>query len=434
MLAVWPLVTIALFASLPAHRALAWSVLSAYLILPVGTSFEISGVPSIDKNTVSNLSILLSCVLFVRKRWLRALRQPLLLILIFAFVLSPFLTAYFNNESLFYADRVIPAMTMYDAVAQAVVNIITLIPFVVACGIINDDQKRLHLLAIFLLSALIYSVPMLIEIRFSPQLHRLIYGFFPHSFGQQMRDGGFRPIVFLGHGLLVAIFCAMAVIAAIARWRETNGRQRTKAGQFAVYLGVLLLLCKSTGAVILATAFIPVVALSSAKRIAAISALACLIVLLYPAIRAAGVVPTETISELTASFSSDRAGSLGLRLTNEAQLLGRAAAKPILGWGSWGRNRIFSQDDGKDLSTTDGAWIITLGMWGWMGYLAMFGLLSFGSFKTFLLSSKEYTPSISSAVCSALLAVNMLDSIPNASIRPITWLLAGVMFAVKRDK
>ena len=68
-------------------------------------------------------------------------------------------------------------------------------------------------------AGLIYSLPMLFEVRMSPQLHTWIYGYFPHSFGQQMRDGGFRPVVFIGHGLGVAFFVMTTVVAAAAFWR-----------------------------------------------------------------------------------------------------------------------------------------------------------------------------------------------------------------------
>lgn len=434
MLAFWPVVTMILFILLPAHRALIWSVLGAYLILPVGTSFEIPVVPSLDKTVISNLSILLCCFLFVREKWLGALKDPAVVALAATFVLSPFFTAFFNPEPLIYAERFIPGMTMYDALAQAAVNAITLIPFVAAYGLINNDERRWQVIIILVTAALAYSVLMLIEVRLSPQLHRMVYGFFPHSFGQQMRAGGFRPVVFLGHGLLVAIFCAMAATAAIARWREARGRQRTRAGLIALYFGVLLVLCKSVGALLLAAVFAPIVAFLRARRVALIAATACVMMLLYPAIRSAGLVPTTTISELTGSFSADRQGSLGVRLINEDQLLQRAAEKPIFGWGSWGRNRLYSAEDGKDLSITDGAWIITLGMWGWAGYVAMFGLLCLGGAQ--LLWRRKLLKSISVASVSlcGLLAINLFDSIPNASIRPITWLLAGAIFVIASQR
>ena len=106
----------------------------------------------------------------------------------------------------------------------------------------------------------------------------------------------------------------------------------------------------------------------------------------------------------------------------------------MFGWGSWGRNRIYSSEDGSDLSVTDGAWIITLGMWGWIGYLSIFGMLCLGSVR--LLWHKKILRSISipSATLCALLAINLMDSIPNASIRPITWLIAGSIFAIGYPK
>lgn len=423
-----------LFILLPAHRALVWSVLSAYLILPVGVSFEIPIVPSLDKTTIPNLSILLCCFLFVRENWFSLIKEPAFLILASIFILSPFFTALANPEPLLFGDRVIPAMSMYDALAQAAVNGIILIPFIAAYALINNDQRRWHVIIILVSGALAYSVLMLIEVRLSPQLHRMIYGFFPHSFGQQMRGGGFRPVVFLGHGLLVSIFCAMALAAALARWREARGPFRTRAGLIVAYFAILLLLCKSTGAIILSVVFAPLIAFLRAKRIAAISAAACITMLLYPAIRSAGFVPTATISDLTALYSADRAGSLGVRLTNEDQLLEKVSEKPIFGWGSWGRNRLYSPDDGRDLSTTDGEWIISIGTWGWVGYLAMFGLLCAGSMRLFWRRRNQTSISLGSAALCVLLAINLLDSIPNASIRPITWLFAGAIFAIGAKK
>lgn len=429
MLAFWPVVTMMLFILLPAHRALMWSVLGAYLILPVNTSFEIPGVPSLDKTTVSNLSILLCCLLFVREKWLGALSQPGLMALAATFILSPFCTAFFNPEPLIYADRFIPAMSVYDAFAQAAVNGITLIPFIAAFGLINSDQRRWQVIAILVAAALAYSVLMLIEVRLSPQLHRMVYGFFPHSFAQQMRSDGFRPTVFLGHGLLVAIFCAMAVVAAISKWRTMTGRPRFRAGLISLYLGMVLVLCKSLGAVLLLAIFAPVLAYLRSRRVAAIAGLMCVLMLIYPALRASGALPTTMISELTSSYSVDRAGSLGVRLSNEEALLQRASQKPLFGWGSWGRNRLYSSDDGKSLSITDGAWIITLSTWGWVGYLTTFGLLGYGSIG-FLLNRRKRRLDFSFAAISVIVAVNLLDSVPNSSINGLTWLLSGIVAGV----
>lgn len=347
------------------------------------------------------------------------------------FVLSPFATTYFNAEPLIYASTFVPPMVMYDALAQASVNGITLIPFIAAYGLINTDQRRRDVIAILVMAALAYSLPVLFEIRLSPQLHTMIYGFFPHEFIQQVRGDGFRAVVFLGHGLLVAIFFAMALIAAIIQWREARGQRKTQAGFIALYLGIVLVLCKSMGAIILTVVFAPMVAFLRARRIAAISAAACIVLLIYPAMRSAGLIPTATISAVTGSFSSDREGSLAFRLRNEDMLLQRRAEKPMFGWGSWGRNHVYSPDYGGVLTVTDGAWILTLGAWGWVGYLAMFGLLCLGSVRLLSRPKVLKSTSLASAALFAVLALHLLDNIPNASIRPFTWLLAGALLGVQ---
>jgi len=432
VLILWPIVTILLFATLRPHQALVWSVLGAYLLLPVKTSFEIPIIPSLDKTSISNLAALACCMVFVREKWLGVFKEPVVVALAAIFILSPFATAIFNPEPLVYADRFIPAMTMYDAAAQAALNSIILIPFIAGYGLINSDERRRRLLFIFLLCALAYSVLMLIEMRLSPQLHRMIYGFFPHSFGQQMRAGGFRPVVFLGHGLLVAIFCAMAVAAAAAIWRSSSGVQRRNAGIITTYMWVLLFLCKSLGATLIGSLFVPLIAWLRPRSLTIVCALISVLILVYPTVRASGIIPTTAILETADAFSADRAGSFGLRVVNEEQLLQRTAQKPIFGWGSWGRNRIYSDEDGRDLSITDGTWIIVFGTWGWIGYLSMFGLLCGGSIRLLWRRRNLKSISIPSAALCALLVINLIDSIPNASINPMTWLIAGAVANLSR--
>ena len=79
--------------------------------------------------------------------------------------------------------------------------------------------------------------------------------------------------------------------------------------------------------------------------------------------------------DVSASFSSDRSGSLEFRFDNEEKLLQHASNRFWFGWGRYGRNRVFDEDTGQDTTVTDGRWIITLGCFGFLGFLAEFGLL-----------------------------------------------------------
>jgi hypothetical protein len=109
-------------------------------------------------------------------------------------------------------------------------------------------------------------------------------------------------------------------------------------------------------------------------------------------------------------------------------LLDRAMERPLFGWGSWGRNQIFNSA-GEILTTTDGRWIITIGVYGWIGFLAEFGLLTLPIFLIWRRTTgvlKGAIPPFLGGVA-LILAVNVLDLLPNATITPMTWLFAGAL-------
>ena len=79
---------------------------------------------------------------------------------------------------------------------------------------------------------------------------------------------------------------------------------------------------------------------------------------------------------------------------------------------------------------TDGRWIIVIGVFGWCGYIVEFGLLAL----PLLLLALAGTPGRAATDVSPyagplalLLAINMIDLLPNATLIPFTWLLAGAL-------
>jgi hypothetical protein len=130
--------------------------------------------------------------------------------------------------------------------------------------------------------------------------------------------------------------------------------------------------------------------------------------------------------QLADSISTDRASSFQTRVKNEDMLLARANQKPIFGWGTWGRNRIYQQGTGEDLSVTDGGWILQYGIFGWFGYLAYFGLFALAAFRANAAVRGPITrDGTVVAGLSLLVAVNLLDLIPNSWLLPFTYLAAG---------
>ncbi|RJK94694.1 hypothetical protein D3P06_18490 [Paracoccus aestuarii] len=75
---------------------------------------------------------------------------------------------------------------------------------------------------------------------------------------------------------------------------------------------------------------------------------------------------------------------------------------------------------------TDGYWVIAIGSKGWLGYIAEFGLLLIPMiFLGLRWKSLALTPA--TAGIAMVLTANMIDLIPNATLTPVTWLLAGAL-------
>ena len=72
-------------------------------------------------------------------------------------------------------------------------------------------------------------------------------------------------------------------------------------------------------------------------------------------------------------------------------------------------------------------WIIVLGLKGWVGYLAQFGLLTVPVFLLWF-HRRRYEIGMESSVLAVILAANLVDMIPNSSNLTLTWLLAGALW------
>src|SRR5690242_14326144 len=159
----------------------------------------------------------------------------------------------------------------------------------------------------------------------SPQLHYQVYGYLPSSFAQEVRDGGYRPMAFMGHGLLAAFFTMSTVVAATAFWRTRTPVTRLPQGGVAGYLGVVLVLSKSLGALVYALLLAPLVRWASPKTQMRVAVALTLFALTYPILRSADLVPTSVMIDAAHTLSENRAQSLQVRFDNEDLLLAHAS-------------------------------------------------------------------------------------------------------------
>ena len=183
-------------------------------------------------------------------------------------------------------------------------------------------------------------------------------------------------MVFMGHGLIAAFFMMTTVVAAAALWRARAKVGRLPMGGVTAYLGAVLILCKSAGAALYAFALVPIVRLTGPRFQMRLAVILVCVALTYPMLRSFDLFPTDCLVSIAELISHDRAQSLKFRFDNEDKLLTRAFEKPMFGWGRYGRNLVFSEESGRNESVTDGFWVISIGQYGLIGFLAQFGLLS----------------------------------------------------------
>lgn len=424
----WPLISVPLFFVLRLPIALAISILGADLLLPAGFSVKFEMVPAFDKSTIACLSAAIGCSLSARRLPFSLSGFHVINLLIAGYLVSPFITSMLNGDPVAIAgDRVLPGVGLYDAGSAFVLQFIWLFPFFLGRQIIRRDQDTLDVFRVLVVSGVLYSVLLLFEVKMSPQLHYWVYGYYPSDFIQSIRDGGFRPMAFMGHGLLASFFVMTCVVAAAVFWRLNIRLIDQPSGRLTAYLAVVLVACKSLGALIYGLTLAPLVRWASPQTQLRIAVALAVIGLTYPVLRTFDLFPHGTLVDLAKSASDDRARSLEFRFKNEDELLAKASERFWFGWGRYGRNRVYGEY-GTEV-VTDGRWIITFGQFGAFGFVSEFGLLAFPIF--YAMRTIRYGDNRRSAVILATLALiqaaRVIDQLPNASINPWAWLLTGAL-------
>jgi hypothetical protein len=424
----WPIVAIALYRTKPVTEATLWTILGALLLLPSGVFIKLPMIPAIDKNSVPNLCVLVGCFMLVPRRGRSGSVFGLVEILALMFIVGPVITSSFNNDTIVIGDRILPGVGVYDGVSALLGQLVMFLPFVVGRRVFRESSGAELVVRCLVLAGLFYSLPMLLEIRLSPQLSNWIYGFFPSGFGSEMRYGGFRPVVFMKNGLTAAFFMMTTFLAAMALWRVNDRIKSFPPMGTSAYLGTIVVLCKSAGALMYAVFVGLAVSWAKPKTQVRLAAVLASIALLYPVLRITDTFPDKFLVDIAASFEQTRADSLKFRFDQEQQLLDRASQRFAFGWGRYGRNRVY-EETGKDSSITDGSWIQTLGQFGFIGFLAQFGLLAWPVFRaaTAFKFVRTERDRVFFSVIALIVALGLIEQLPNSSINSWNWLLAGCL-------
>jgi hypothetical protein len=430
-LILWIPVTFGLFFFLRPALATTLSALLAWMLLPERVVFDPPVLPPFDKNAFAFLSSLVACLAACPRRlWRARPRKGLDRVFVLLLLAGAVGTAYTNRDSLQYGSTSLPALTWYDGLSIAVRNTVDiLIPFYLGKALIRDKRDLRDLITSLAGAGLFYSLFILIEVRFSPQLNRWVYGFHQHSFDQTLRAGGYRPMVFMSHGLSVALFVVTTLIAAIALAKHRRRVLAVPAAWAAPYLFGILLICKSLGAIIYGVVVAPVVWWLRPRAQILVSFVLCLGVVAYPILKATEVFPSDALVALAEHVSEERAQSLQFRFDNDINLVRKSRERPWFGWGGFARGRIYDKW-GRDISVTDGRWIILLNDSGMAGLVAGFGLLIGPVFLArrrlrFVTDGEERA--LLAALC-LIVTVDALDCLPNSINSSFEYFLPGALF------
>ena len=202
-----------------------------------------------------------------------------------------------------------------------------------------DSLPRLRDLALlFAASALVYVPFCLYEMRMSPVLHTRIYGFAQHEFQQSIRLGGYRPVVFMQHGLAVGLFMVTGTLIGIVLWwsgatKNLLSSRWPRLARYSPYLLLLLavttILTRSTGALVLGAVGLVALALAAWPRTRLPLLGLCLASALYVGTRSSGSWSGYSlVPVLTETLGDERAQSFVFRQINEDQLIDKAFEAP----------------------------------------------------------------------------------------------------------
>ncbi len=402
-----------LFGLLPVRRALIWCWLLGFLFLPQGR-IELSGLPEFDRIAAMSYGSLLGAGLFAGRSFAR-FRPALWDLPILVFCLVPAASAISNGFS------------AYDAVTASVNRTLAwFIPYFLARVLLTDLRALRELAVAIVIAGILYLPLCWYEIRMSPQLHSMVYGY--QWRWQGMRLGGWRPQVFLHSGLPLGIWMtAITFITLGLRQHLTRRNFLGIPGKVWLFLIPLTtLLCHSLGALLILVLMLSVLFTSSALH----SRLLLLVLILLPALYTSRVYfgwRPDLVTDFVATYiDSERAGSFNYRVDNEDILIQKALERPFFGWGGYGRNRVYDER-GRDVSVTDGLWIVELGKNGLVGMITLLLIhLCPGLLALRLNPRLLFSPALRPLLLLGLIpTLYMIEYLPNGFPNPVVMLAAG---------
>jgi hypothetical protein len=424
-LVAWVPCVLVFFQCMRSSRAAIAAFLLGWMFLPCH-AVEFSGFIDITKGNVAGIGALLA-LLLMRRDCLRTFKPSWIDLPIAAHWLISVASLALNGFS------------PYAAMAGALNTFLTwTLPYLCGRLFLRDVGAMRELAIGLIIAGLIYMPLCWIELRMSPQLNVWVYGYRQHSFAQTIRFGGYRPTIFMIHGLVVGLFMAMSSVCCVSLYLNRSWSWlQTTHGKLAMFaLLATTVLCKSSGAIVLM--FLGIAVLLMAKRSGMRLPLIGLFLAgpIYVFLRISNTISGESFINLIDGFNEERARSLSYRIRMETMMMDKAWLKPALGWGSQEGQFLVFDERGQQVSVPDSWWIIQFAANGMLGLAAFLSaILLPGIILVCKWPMKVWRRTAASSVFVIVLCSLMwaLDSVFNAASAPALLLILGGLSNLARE-
>lgn len=425
MLFGWIPLSIYFFSNLKPQYAVLASVVGGWLFLPM-TGYDLPGLPEYNKNMAIALGLILGGEISGQRHWqkftLRIYDIPMLI-----WCICPIVTSLSNN------------LGVYDGLSISFHNVVTWgVPYAAGRLYFTDIKDLQKLCVGIVIGGLIYVPLCLYEVRMSPQLSNMFYGFSPYSFfAQAIRYGGFRPVVFMQHGLMVSLWMAVSTVTAYWMWRSRAVIRIPGFKYFDLSVLVLLLvmttvLCKSINGLV--SMIVGGVSYTAYRNINSTNILILLLLFIpfFLVVRITGVVEVSQIKQIAEMMvDAERVQSLVFRLDQEDALRERAKERMFLGWGGYNRGRVVDAEKGTDINIIDSLWLITYSTFGLLGLASLYGGMLMGPLCVLHLVQikkvKVGLLTVSPIVLALVVILFMIDSLLNSMVMPVYIMVSGAL-------
>jgi hypothetical protein len=421
-LIAWFPIAILVFARLPTRRALIGCALGAIMFLPMS---ELR-MPLIAgrKDILIDIGLLIAA-LIMDPTPLLAFRPRLLDLPMILLCVVPFVSTIANG------------LAPYNAFAMSLSTFLTWgVPYLLGRAYLTDVRALWQLAWGIFVGGLIYAPGCIFEMFFGPTLHLRIYGDDPfRDYQQSIRLGGFRPVMFMQHGLMTGTFMCTAAVMGLWLWRNKAGKSVFYAPMAvaACFLVLVAIACKSAGAILLMFVALGVLFVTRAIGKGFLVYILISIAPVYILARTVGGWTGHNAVQLAEQLiDREHAGSLEVRFENENVLIERGMMKPLFGWGPNG-DFLIKDDTGRVVSIPDGLWVIAFGSSGLVGLAALFGAMLVPTFvlmRRFPPRTWRHPAMAAPAALAVFLPTYAIDCLMNAMINPVWMIALGAVAAL----